>query len=792
GGPEAWPNNTRNAFDVSEMTIGLDNKVTFRIHNLASGVKDFHSKEAGLDGDGIERSPLLRVAYDPNEPFFPAPYDGALQVPVTIAQLDWKLFGADKATEECEVFFGTDPSPSISIGMVSKLDLPNHMTDPNMVFDLSAELPLAQSTTYYWYVKPTYGNPSQIYSFSTTDPPVNVNPADGATGRNPGNPTHVTFEWINAADSFDIYISRIEEDVNSLNGNALVKTGIVGNEWFPEHDLIEFILSGDLDYGGVDEVYFWRVVAKSSTGSDTASEMTSFTLNNYERIENFGEADDGIPYDHYTEVTEGLEYTGRIGTWTAENATILPLNNSDEDPNNDGLLVGNNGAGGLQLNYDDSTGISTAKCVFAEPRDWSSAVNRAAMRIVMHGDPDNDLEQITVTVTDTGNVSDSIIIAKDDDDIADMMVAVPWFGFENIDIPLPTGLDLSSVKGYSISVGDASGTEKGILYIDTVTVRSVRCLTNKIPYYFNNGDCLADVNEITTLAGKWLLDLTPTTVLKGSEPATAPVLYHTFDTGTYSDGETFTGVANSNVLTRTAGDEPAGTHQSTYVPTASYPTTNTHSMLVDSTHRMQTSSFTNLPTGSATLSIWVKPDNVTDNLRTGSNYGTLYGQRPFRIDTGSNSYWRLNAFDNDGDVQMGGGGINGVSEDVDVYALEGTWFHIAYVHDYDNNSNAIYVNGLKIDENTDIEEMLPFPASPNRMRIPHNGDNNGYNGLIDEVRLYNYALTQPEVLFLADVASVDQPVDIGMAGDVNGDDAFDLADLAEVSENYQAAPVLFP
>ncbi|MCK5172851.1 MAG: DNRLRE domain-containing protein, partial [Planctomycetes bacterium] len=116
GGPEAWPNNTRNTFDVSEMVIELDNKVTFRINSEHTGRKDFHSKEAGLDGDGIERAPLLRVAYDPNEPFFPAPYDGALQVPVTIAQLGWKLFGADKATEECEVFFGTDPSPSVSIG----------------------------------------------------------------------------------------------------------------------------------------------------------------------------------------------------------------------------------------------------------------------------------------------------------------------------------------------------------------------------------------------------------------------------------------------------------------------------------------------------------------------------------------------------------------------------------------------------------------------------------------------------------------------------------------------------
>ncbi|MCK5174789.1 MAG: hypothetical protein KAR47_15450, partial [Planctomycetes bacterium] len=150
-----WGSDQRKTFDVSGMRIEDDNKVTFRISTLQDdGNEDFYSKEASdLEA---EQSPLLTIAYDPNQPHMPSPPDGMSQVDPMLAQLGWRLFGADKGTQECEVFFGTDSSPSVSIGTVSKLDAPNHMTDPNMVFDLASHvtLPLTPNLTYYWYVKP--------------------------------------------------------------------------------------------------------------------------------------------------------------------------------------------------------------------------------------------------------------------------------------------------------------------------------------------------------------------------------------------------------------------------------------------------------------------------------------------------------------------------------------------------------------------------------------------------------------------------------------------------------------
>jgi hypothetical protein len=518
------------------------------------------------------------------------------------------------------------------------------------------------------------------------------------------------------------------------------------------------------------------------------SEITSFTTDDHERIDNFGST--GNPEDLYTKA--GSAYVNHLATWTAEGATVITMiNTNDADPNNDG--PSDDGGTSLRIDYNDADGIAKATCVFAKTRDWSSAVKRASMRLQLRGLDTNDPEQITVTVTDTSDVSGSVTLLADDDQIAEVMVEKIWNGFDNVDISIADmAIDHANIKGFSISVGDGSGSDKGTVWIDAIQVYQVRCLPPMVPYYFDNGDCAADVNEVQVIAQKWLLDLTPTTVMAaGSEPLPGPVLYHTFDTGTYTGGDTFTGVANSNVLERKKGSEPAGTHQSTDVKSAGYPATNTHSMLVDSSHRMETSSFTNLPTGSATLSLWVKPDQLTDHLNPD---GSIVQQRPFRIKVGgANTYWRLNVPDGDGDVQIAGNGLNGNrGDDVDISALESTWMHIAYVHDYDNKTSAIYLNGVKIDERTDDAEMLPFPDADN-MRMPHNAAENGFNGLIDELRIYDYALTHEQVLYLAVVGSVSQPVvGVNMAGDANGDETWNIIDLAELSATYQKDDVWWP
>jgi hypothetical protein len=89
--------------------------------------------------------------------------------------------------------------------------------------------------------------------------------------------------------------------------------------------------------------------------------------------------------------------------------------------------------------------------------------------------------------------------------------------------------------------------------------------------------------------------------------------------------------------------------------------------------------------------------------------------------------------------------------------------------------------------------MKTFPAFVDNMRVPHNNADKGFNGLIDELRIYNYALTHPEVLYLADEDSVLQPVlGVNMDGDLNDDNTWNIADLAELSASYQKNDVWWP
>ncbi|MCK5175423.1 MAG: LamG domain-containing protein, partial [Planctomycetes bacterium] len=648
-------------------------------------------------------------------------------------------------------------------------------------------LPLTPNVTYYWYVKPTYGTPSQIFSLSTTDPPINTTPADGGTP-NPG----LTFRWVNPADSFDIYISQTMQDVDTLDPAALVKTGVVGNEWFPEHDMIDFILSGDVDYGGEEEVYYWRVVAISSVGPPAPSEMTSFTTGSNELIDNFGSDTNS---DHLYRRAVGDEFVAGNGkaTWTASgSAKIFMVDNSISEPNKVGP-ADNNGTS-LRIDYKDSAGIATATCVFANTRDWSSAVNRASMRFQLLGLAGNS-EQIKVTVTDTSDTSDFVTFLADDDQTEEAMTAGSWNNFTAIDLSIAdmTAIDQSSIKSFSISVGNGVGSDEGAVWIDNIQIHRVRCLGKMIPYYFSAGDCAADVNELEVIASKWLRDVSATTVTAAvSPPSPSPVLHHDFETFTL--GTTFTGIYGNELARWIKSPEPAGGNQSSDVYDSGYLSGNNNSMRVNSTTRMETSSFTNLPTGNWTLSIWVKPDQVTDHLNPD---GTIVQQRPWRLRGGPDNqqtYMRLNIFDSDGDTSAAGAGLgSNLSEDVDVIAIEGTWTHVAYVHDYDNLSSALYVNGLKINENTDDEDLLPFPSQVGNMRMPHNNADNGYNGLTDEVRLYDYALSHEDILYLADVGSVSQPVlGVSMAGDLNGDETWNIIDLAELSASYHKDDVWWP
>jgi hypothetical protein len=84
-----------------------------------------------------------------------------------------------------------------------------------------------------------------------------------------------------------------------------------------------------------------------------------------------------------------------------------------------------------------------------------------------------------------------------------------------------------------------------------------------------------------------------------------------------------------------------------------------------------------------------------------------------------------------------------------------TWTHIACVYDHESQVKSIYFDGELIRASATTAESVLSPASQNAsIGARANGDNTGFealfNGMLDEVKIYDDALTAGEARFLAD------------------------------------------
>lgn len=749
--------NNRKDLALSALVQTPDGKTTLRINTEQDGgQKDFYTKE-----DSAANAARLTVVYDPNGMYDPSPADGAVGVDPAIAEFSWKAL---KGTN-FEAFFGPTGGAIVSIGTAARIG------DTVTVAYVGPEL--ATSTNYTWYVIGDDGaTPGPEWTFASVDLPINVTPVDGSVVT-PGDTDEDSLTWTggDTATTTDLYIGT--DPVAVAAGASGLLIADIAQGYRPD-----LALSGDIDYGGSTSTYYWKLVANTPSGVLEGA-VTSFDVDNKSRIENF------------TNVTVG-SIVGENATWAAsgstslENSVVLINGNIDKEPTDDSGAT----AQSLKLVYNEPNGLTAVTATFSHLQDWSVAgSNTAAMLLQFHGAPGNDDPGVlTITLLDDNDVNAVLTLTPGVDQLDDWDEYL-WTGFHNVDISLDDfvgSADRSAIKSMTISIGDGAGTESGAVYFDQFQLYSTRCLTRSVDFYFNNSDCAADVNEVAALAERWLLDGTPVTIT-GVAPAAIPKIHFTYDGASFDGVGTFTGVY-SHITKKTGGANPTQVADFPTLPGGAF---NTHSMHVNhdtaSDSKMETTAFSWSPNNNASVSVWVKGDPVTDVL---DNRGRLDTRRIFQMKAlGSGSYWRLEV-DNGGRIEAGGGGIETIGLREDPSLLEGNWTHIAYVHDYDNNRNSIYVNGILREHKT---APNPFPATITNLRIPNTGSKS-YGGLIDEFHMYDYALSAEEVVYLSNNVSVVSPRDAldSGAGDLNDDGKWDITDLALLGANYQNNNILFP
>lgn len=105
-----------------------------------------------------------------------------------------------------------------------------------------------------------------------------------------------------------------------------------------------------------------------------------------------------------------------------------------------------------------------------------------------------------------------------------------------------------------------------------------------------------------------------------------------------------------------------------------------------------------------------------------------------------------------------------------------TWYHIVAV--YDGTSMRLYINGV---QQTDVESWdiaNSFRNTTDNAYIGYLNANTRFNGIIDELRIYNRALSAAEINYHYNLAGSPAPSPVYAAGDLNKDGKVNIYDVS--------------
>jgi hypothetical protein len=153
--------------------------------------------------------------------------------------------------------------------------------------------------------------------------------------------------------------------------------------------------------------------------------------------------------------------------------------------------------------------------------------------------------------------------------------------------------------------------------------------------------------------------------------------------------------------------------------------------------------------GTVSISAWVKAPNSNQNLcfvskRVSSSPFTMYslcvsGADSFGNSSGKKIYFLM--------MESNSGNYRGSYTTADV--VDGNWHHIVAVSDASGASLTIYVDGVSVALTNDHSGgSWPNTNNSQPLTIGFNNGSGYFNGPIDEVRIYNRALTASEVRLL--------------------------------------------
>jgi hypothetical protein len=381
--------------------------------------------------------------------------------------------------------------------------------------------------------------------------------------------------------------------------------------------------------------------------------------------------------------------------------------------------------------------------------DWSAA---KALSIWFYGDADNDpCEPMYVKLTDGASASDTVEYNGAKADIK----KEEWQEWA-IDLSLFSGINMANISKITIGIGDGSqAANDGVIYIDDIALCASKCVLSErdtdfalIDFaplgYSACGDCIVDNRELAVLADTWLAEDDVVATQNPSEVNL--VAYYPLDEGDGNDTEDFAGDHNGILADDVSWITPG------FVGSSAIHVPHTAGSRVDINNWNPVGNWDpDANTGDLTLAVWAKWAG-----KTGETQG-LIGKRDDFWDANSRMFgleitaWPFattSMLALRGNTDVASGNIT-----MDRYL--GRWTHLAAT--VDGNAATLYINGEEVasgtftfDPNTDASMAIGNVCGVNAGNTTQT-----FNGDLDEVRIYNRALTAAEVAYIADTTPLD-------------------------------------
>jgi hypothetical protein len=456
-------------------------------------------------------------------------------------------------------------------------------------------------------------------------------------------------------------------------------------------------VTASFDAGTLDlaTTYYWRVdeVNALNTPAAWAGSVWSFST------PEFLAADD---FESYTDTEGKRVYEAWIDGWgTNNNGSQVGYANA---PFAEQKIV-NSGKQSMPLSYNNTTAaFSEAARTFDAPQDWTRAGIKA-LAVHFRGEPNNTGGQVYVKINNAKLVYDGD---------AGAITKTRWTQW-NIDLA-SLGGSLQKVTKVTIGVEDAG---KGRIYVDDLRLYPSRCVVarNHVEGDLNN-DCVVDYRDLDLMANDWLKGDSTLATSPAAPSATGLIAQYKLD-GNVLD-------SSGNSLNGTIMGNPAFTpgiagQTLTFDGIGDY---------VDCTNNVKWDAITD----KITVSAWFRVDVFDVTYQP--------------IVTKGDSSWRIARNSETNNLQWRCNGptptfrINGT-----VNVNDGEWHHAAGT--YDGATAWLYVDG-KLDGTMATAGLIA--KNTQKVFLGGNSEQTArlWKGSIDEVRIYNRALTEAEVRYLAD------------------------------------------